>query len=232
MNQNENKFFFDLHDFEKEATEEKDKRNNKTPPPPSFSLEDMEEARAVAFEKGKAHGLDLAKDSIEQQTELMVQSLGVTIQKLEAAESARHTDFLNHSVAMTYKALEKMLPSILDNTKEDLMKASLAEFFTVNTVKSEMTLYVHSSMIPSIKKHASSLSNNLIVTSDDKLTTSQARIEWGDGAFEFKPDTLMEQILQTIKGRIVEDQQILDETQKKTHNELISDEISNGEEDS
>lgn len=217
MSEKNNKFLFDLHDFEKEIDEEKESRKVKAPPPPSFSLEDMEAARHVAFEKGKDEGLELAKNSIEQQTELLIQNLAEQIQTLENAEAARQQAYLTHTVAMAYKSLEKILPQILDHTKEELIKTALTEFFNDNSMKGALKLYVHSSMIESVERYAQSLNSNLVLASDDKLSSSQARIEWDNGAFEFKPDQLMEQILQTIKRRADDNDQILDEAQKKPH---------------
>ena len=223
------KFFFDLHDFEKEAEEEKEKRKNKTPPAPSFSLEDMEEARKASFDKGKEHGLQLARDSIEQRTELMVQSLADHVQALERAEQKRTDDYLAHSVAMTYKALKRLLQPLLDQKKEELIKAALIEFFAETTRKADMTLFIHPSMTDAISRHAQNLSSALAIKADNAMDPSQVRVEWASGIFEFKPDRLMEQILQTLEGRVENADLTLDDPSKKPH---TTDMTSTKEQDS
>lgn len=229
MSDNRKKFLFDLHDFEKEAEEEKEKRKNKAPPAPSFSLEDMEQARKDSFAKGKAEGMQLAKDSIEQQTELLVQSLADDVKRLETAESQRQQDYLDHSIAISYRALEKILGPLLNETQEDQIKTALQGFFSDTAIKTDMTLYVHSSMIKAIEPYAQSLGNKLHLAADDKLSPVQARVEWDTGAFEFKPDVLMEQILQTIKAHVPD---ALDEGEKNPHNEEIGEHDHKEEQDS
>jgi flagellar biosynthesis/type III secretory pathway protein FliH len=217
-NSQKNKFFFDLHDFEKEAEEEKEKRSNKSPPAPSFSLEDMEEARRVAHEKGKEEGLQLAKDSIEQTTELIVQSLEDSVHALTKAEAQRHQDYLAHTVAITFKTVKKILPSLLDESKEDIIVAALTGFFAESTMKGDISLQVHPSMTEAVEKHIQKLGNTIVIEGNDQLNPAQAKVEWKNGLYEFTPDKLMEQILQTIKCRLPETDPILDDPQKKPHN--------------
>lgn len=219
MTNKRKKFLFDLHDFQKEAEEEKERRKNKNPPPPMFSLEDMESARQHAFEAGKQEGLQQAKDSIEQQTEIAVQSLTDAIKTLEEAEASRYDAYLNHSVAMAYKALKKALSPLLDVTREDQIKAALQTFFQDNTQKSDLTLFVHSSMVTAIEKHAKGLSPTMVVEKDDTLSAAQARIEWTNGIFEFKPDALVVQILQLFEKQLPDSEPSLDEQAKTQHNE-------------
>ena len=71
MSDKNKKFLFDLNNFDTYFEEEQKKK----PVEPTFSLQDMEDARVAAFEKGKAEGAQIAKDSIEQRTEILVQSL-------------------------------------------------------------------------------------------------------------------------------------------------------------
>ena len=217
MSDNNKKFFFDLHDFQKEADQEKEKRKAKAPPPPSFSLEDMEAARHAALAKGKDEGIQMAKDSIEQQTELVVQSLADQIRTLETAEEQRYAAYLDQTVAISYKALEKILPGLLDVAKIDLMKQALNDFYMQTSTKGNLTLFIHPSMRDAMERHAKSLSATLSVEEDERMSPAQARIEWTNGAFEFTPDLLMEQILQTLQGRLSENDQILDDNQKNPH---------------
>ena len=229
MTDKKKKFLFDLHDFEREAEEAKEKRKNKTPPAPTFSLDDMEAARTAAFEKGREKGLEQAKDSIEQQTELLVQSLGQTLADLQSAEQKRHDIYLNHAVSMTYKTVSKMLPLLLDETKDQLIKTALHEFFTETTLKNPLTLFIHPSMKAPLEKYIQTVNHDITIMDDETLNPTQTRVEWQNGAFEFKPDHLMERILQTIQGRLIEDahdvsEQILDAPEKKPHNEIIDTE--------
>lgn len=190
-------FFNSLPDFEKEA--EDHKRLAKMPKAPSFSLEDMEDARKASYDKGHADGLQNAKDSIEQQTEILVQSLTARIHDLEQAEKERHDHAINNAIAIAQKSIQNLLPALLDNNGKSLILSALQEFFSDNTPKSDLTLFVHADMVKPLEKHVTQLSSTLNMKSDDALSITQARLEWVDGTFEFKPDAMVNQILETVK---------------------------------
>ena len=220
MANNYQKFFFDKYDFQREADEELERRKNKKPPEPTFSLADMEAARKAAFEDGRETGLQSAKDSIEQKTELLVQSAIENFKTVEIAEMARQQAYIDNAIRMSFKGLSTLLPAILETEKESLIQTALHDFFVEHTPKTQLTLFVHSTMTDPVTKYAQMLNPSLSVKPDDALSETQARIEWVDGTFDFDPDALMERILQTLKGKVETDgEPVLDETAKTPHNE-------------
>ena len=218
MGKANNDIFFDnLPDFEREAEEEK--RRAKLPKEPTFSLSDMEEARKASFDRGHAEGLQQAKDSIEQQTEILVQSLVDRIHDLENAEQKRYDKAIEDSISITKTAIEKLIPSIIETQQEELIQKALAEFFTDHTAKSQMALFVHPDMVKPIEKYAKMINNRLKVNSDNMLTLSQVRLEWEDGQFTFKPDNMMSEILGILGAYLGKTDDLLDEPSKTPHNE-------------
>ena len=216
---NEHIFFNNLPDFEKEAEEEVRRRN--MPKAPSFSLEDMEQARKDAFEKGREEGLQIAKDAIEQRTEILIHSLIDRIHDLEMAEDTRHAMAIDNSVSITYKAIEKLIPALLDKNKTALILHALDDFFRNHTNKHELTLFVHSSIQQAVEKHIQNLSKNIVIQTDNTMTDAQARMEWTNGSFEFKPDEMIAKILKIIEKHTDEPSESLDESAKTTHNDEI-----------
>ncbi len=210
-----NFFFGNLPDFEKEAEEAKRLAN--MPKSPSFSLDDMEAARKASHEEGRLHGFEQAKNSIEQQTEILVQSLTDRIHALEQAEIARHENAVMQSIAIATKALEKLLPTIIEQEQETLIKAALADFFKDHIAKSDLTLIVNPDMQTAMEKYAPSLHPDLKLKTDNTLTSAQARLEWQDGVFEFKPDTMIESILATFNSYHGTDIETLDDNAKNPH---------------
>jgi flagellar biosynthesis/type III secretory pathway protein FliH len=210
-------FFSGLPDFEQQEIEEKIKA--RTPTEPTFSLEDMEQARKESFNKGHEEGLQTAKESIEQKTEILVQSVVKNVTTLENQEIARQQDYINNTISITYKASEKLLTSLLDDQKEALLKIALNDFMQDHTPKTTLTLFVHPTLEKPVQKHVKILSPNITLKSDDTLGETQSRMEWIDGAFDFTPDKMIQSILDTIHGKINEDQPVVDETQKIEHNE-------------
>ena len=117
---------------------------------------------------------------------------------------------LNPNIIKVTQAFEKY-------AKIDLMKQALNDFYMQTSTKGNLTLFIHPSMRDAMERHAKSLSATLSVEEDERMSPVQARIEWTNGAFEFTPDLLMEQILQTLQGGLSENDQILDDNQKNPH---------------
>jgi flagellar biosynthesis/type III secretory pathway protein FliH len=226
-----NKFLFDLHDFEKEAEEAREKRLNKNPPAPTFSLEDMEEARKQAHEAGREAGLQQAKDSLEQKTELLIQSLSGQIALFTENETQRHNDFIKNAVNISFQAIEKTLPAILDAEKLTLIQKALDNFFTGTIPKGSLTLLVHPDMREAVEKHAENLHSDLQVKEDSQIAPTDIRLEWQDGAYEFMPARLMEQILHIIQEHAPEDIAPLDDTPKTAHTYESDPELKKDETD-
>jgi flagellar biosynthesis/type III secretory pathway protein FliH len=213
---NKHIFFNGLPDFEQQEIEEKIK--SRTPAAPSFSLEDMETARQESFNKGHADGLQTAKNSIEQQTEILVQSIINDVSSFETQELKRQKRYINDAISIAYKATEKILTALLDDQKEILIKSALTDFMQDHTPKTTLSLYVHPTLEKSVQKYIKILSPTIDLKSDDTLGETQSRMEWIDGTFEFAPDKMVQSILDAIHGKMNDDQAIVDETQKIDHN--------------
>jgi len=210
-------YFGNLPDFEKEAEEAK--RMAKMPKAPSFSLDDMEQARKAAYEEGRLLGLEQAKNSIEQQTEILVQSLTDRIHALEQAEIARHDQSIDNSITIAAKAIEKLLPTLLLKEREALIYSALQDFFKDHIAKAALTLSVHPTMVEPMQKYLPILHPELSITDDNTLSDSQARLEWHDGVFTFKPDIMVEAILGTLRDYGAAAAEGLDDMARNTHNE-------------
>lgn len=222
-NKNNNLFFTDLPDFEKQAEEAV--RRKKMPATPTFSLEDMDEARKSTFEKGKEDGLQIAKDAIEQRTEILVQSIIENVHVLEESELARKKNYIENSVAITYKSIDKLLHAIITDQKEEMVKKSLYSFFKDHSKNTKLTIFIHPSMKESVVKYIEMLSHNIEIKTDDTLLDTQTRMEWIDGSFEFNPEGMIQSILDTIKDHIPRESiEILDESPKKHHTDDINQE--------
>jgi hypothetical protein len=217
------KFLFDLNNFDIDLEAEKKKK----PKEPTFSLKDMEEARSAAFEKGKAEGIQIAKDSLEQRTEILVQSIAQNITVLEQAESQRQAAATQDALILVYKTLKSLIPSLWDIIAEDDIKRFLTDFFSKTVSKGEFQLFVNPSMTDAIKPHAQNILSTIIVSSDDTLALNAARIEWAKGHAAFTPEETAAKILKMIEDHITEKSELLDESQKKPHNE---ENISDSEE--
>ena len=212
------KFLFDLHHFDKEAEEAE--RRKKTPPAPTFSIQDMEDARANAFEKGREEGLKAAKDSITQRIELVIQSLAGNIASLETEETNRANDFRQSSITLIHNALQKAFPELLDMTATAQIKLFLTEFFNETRIRSGFVVYTHPDVTSQVEPYIKQLSTNITLQGDDKLPPNASRIEWDKGHAHFDPDSMAEQLLAIIAEQVSNKADLLDESRKKPHTEI------------
>ena len=210
------KFLFDLNNFDELSEEEERKKN---PPAPTFSLADMEEARASAFEKGKSEGLQMAKDSIEQRMEIIVQSLAQNFATLENEESIRSDKLEKACFVIIYKALKSVFPALFVAVSKTEIENFITKFFDETATKSQYKLIVHSDLVDTITPIAKKIHPEIIVKGDDKTPLSSAHIEWTQGKATWNPQKTADDIMAIIARYVDNPAELLDESAKTTHNE-------------
>jgi len=221
------KFLFDLHNFDEDESMKDKEEKNTVPPPPTFSMEDMETARRQSFEQGKEEGIRVTKESIEQRVELLIQSLDQNFTALDAQEEIRNKKFVDDSVSVIYKALQVCLPALLAGAAaESEIKAALTAFFATSGNSSmQYRVFVNPAMCDNVTHYAKKLHANLSIEADENLSISESRIEWASGKAEWFPDKIAACILEIISPFIKERLEILDDSTKKPHNGSV---IQNG----
>jgi|GEM_PF-2666660 len=215
--ENLNIFFSSLPDFETEAAEEK--RLARLPKEPSFSLSDMEQARTDAQKKGYNDGLEAAKLTIEQRTELLVQSIVDDVSLFKGHDEERYDLFINQSIDVSFKTVKALVSPILNQEKETLIEASLRSFFEDHSTRATLTIYVHPDMKTPVEKYITMINPDLILKTDDTLDTTNCYIKWDDGEFRFEPDKMLQSILDIMQSynNNADDVEPLDEASKKQH---------------
>lgn len=219
MTDNGKKFLFDLNNFDEHFEAEK----NKKPPEPTFSLHDMEEARTAAFEKGKQEGAQIAKDSIEQRTEILAQSLAANINGLEQSEQKRREHYTQDMLSIVHKALKTMMPSLYKTAIAQEIEDFLRDFFRQTAPRSNFVLHVHPDMINQITPLAQKIHTDLVIAGDSALSPTTARIEWPYGCAQWNPDDMMHRILDIIAQQVSDPSLLLDESAKNQHTEANED---------
>ena len=183
----------------------------------------MEDARATSFEKGKIEGARIAREGIEQRTEMLVQGIAANMAQLELAEDARKQQFNDDSILLTYHALRAVFPDLLRQAAETEIKAALHRFMDQASTKTAFTLHVHPDMIEPLGKHVTAMHANMTVIAEPALPLSAARIEWEKGAAEWAPETIAGKILDHLRALLPAQPERLDGKAKKPHNEPEQD---------
>lgn len=215
------KYLFDLHNFDIDA--EAEKKKDKTPPEPTFSIKDMEQARMESYEKGKAEGIQTAKESIEQRTEVVVQTLAAQLQQLEAKESERKADYEQSSLILIFNALQKIFPSLFEITKENEIKTYLEHFFQEAQSKIGYEITVHPDLQAPLEKYTQTLHPNTILSTNPQMSPNAVTIDWEKGCAHYNPEDMAQKLLDIIMDKVKDKSELLDDSTKKTHNEDATD---------
>ena len=182
----------------------------------------MEEARGAAFEKGKTEGAQIAKDSIEQRTEILVQSIAGNISTLERGEQARRDQYVQDALIIAYKTLQTLVPSLSNTLATEDINRFLKDFFKSTATQSGFQLTIHPDMEEAITPRAAVIHSDLKIVTDPKLAPTAATITWSEGHATWKPQAINDKILELIKTHISDpkslEAELLDESTKKTHN--------------
>lgn len=223
------KYLFDLHNFDSDA--EVNKKKGKEPPEPTFSIQDMDQARVDSYEKGKAEGLQAAKESIEQRTEVVIQSIASHLAQLEASEAIRQRAFEQDSLILIYKTLSKVFNPLFDESKSQLIENFLQSFFQNTQMRTGFVLTVHPDVEEAVKKHIQSLPIQIDLETNSNISPNAAQIDWKKGTALYNPEDMAQKLLGIIADKVEDKAELLDDEAKTPHNKEIADISGSNSED-
>lgn len=192
------KFMFDLKDFEAEALAAQ------TPPAPSFSESELNDARQEAYARGYQSGIAETKKS---QDEVLNNLLGLLEQKLGAMighEDERQREMVAQALHLTLKSLKKLMPHLPIAMHEANIQTAVEKALDERHAEPRIVISVHEEMLEILKNKIDALASKhgfggkAILFNDPSLMLGDCRIEWADGGFE----RLMADVMDKIEGEI------------------------------
>lgn len=195
------KFLFDRHIFDEPDVEEEE--DNLPPPPPTFSEEELEAARASAYDKGKRDGRAEEKAARDTEISNLLKTIAQALPDLFAAESRREKLYEQEAVALTLAALRILFPALEArhglSEAESIVRTVLADA----QGRTEISIDINPDTVEPIETHLTSLATRLegvriAVRPDDRLGPGDCKLGWKDGGAVRDAKALADEIARRI----------------------------------
>lgn len=182
---NTRKFFFDLNNFDEPdapAIEE-----NAPPPPPVFSLDELDAAKTLSHEQGKQIGINEERASREQRVAQLLQQISTQFATLFAAEQERISRYEEEAVMLTLQVLEKIFPAMNEKIGPYEAQQAIARVLKTATDQSEITIRIHPDYTGDIEAIVAPLRAkdinppNFHIIGDASLGPGDCNLAWTDG---------------------------------------------------
>ena len=219
------KFLFDLHYFDDNNVMHAAEDPNAPPPAPTFSEEELENAKKAAFEDGKKAGEEAAMAAIQEKTAQTLQSVQQSLSALFDREQERLDAMETRVIDLCAKVIEKLYPELTPTLGfaqlREFLRQKLGELRKTPTV--DITL--HPSMAPMIETEINKLKERLAaqgswtILEDDGLSEGSCEISWKNGGADWKPDQIYAFIEQALEPHITAIRSDLDGLDQNLHNE-------------
>lgn len=176
------KYFFDLNNFDGSAIPEP--VEDLPPPPPVFSLDELEAAKQQAFEEGRSTGKNDEQQSRGQYISTQISELNTQILSLILSEQIREKRFEQEVLSLCHALIEKLFPALT-------AKGGAAEIEHVITrvLARQTAAHIHIEVpaddVEDIKTCLLSLKDidpdRLRIVGIDTLGKGSCRMTWQDG---------------------------------------------------
>lgn len=202
------RYMFDV-DFDAQKLPREPEIVDEEPPPPTFSIAEMEAAKQEAHEAGKADGIAQSNAGFEHQINETLNTLQQNFAALVAAQNEANDATMRDAVQVAATIVRKLLPDYTErhglDEIEAFVKATLSSLFA----EAEVVVRIPDAMADAIAGRlepiamATGLGDKLKVVPDAGMGPADCRLDWGDGGAERNGERLLAAI-DTIVARFLE----------------------------
>jgi flagellar assembly protein FliH len=193
------KFNFDL-DFEVEderlrlemLRQEELRRQAELNPAPQllYTENDLESAKAEAFQRGQTHGLDESKKALEKVLVDLVDRALQVVHSLLQQETQRDVVAKEIALKSSLSVIRRFWPQLLQMHSLETIERTLRDTLATNNDETRIVLRVHDSLLDSVIqrlphiKEQEAFNGKIIVIADDAVLPGDCKVEWADGGLE------------------------------------------------
>lgn len=199
------KFLFDSNRFDAPDEDENDE-----PVVPTFSEEELEQAKKIAYESGKSQGLKEAEASREKHVATLTESIMMDIKNLFSEEQGRASTYEEEAVRLSTQIFETLFPYLNEKHGIDEIKSIIKQVLTAQSEQPSIVVEVNTeyksdidSFIENIKKQLHG-SGDIDVIGNEELGASDCRLSWKDGGARRDTQRLCTQILNTLQDGLAD----------------------------
>ena len=195
------KFLFDTHNFDKK---------DEAPPAPTFSEEQMEDARKDAHAQGKSAAREEAKNAVEQDIARILEKIGADTATLAATEDQRNLALQKQAVQLALQIVHKILPRFAADNALNEIEGVILSALDTRRDEPRIAVTVPTQFLEHLRPRIDAIAiergfaGKVILLADDAMSASDCRIEWADGGVERLYERLYSQIeaacAETIAG--------------------------------
>lgn len=170
------------------------------PPPPTFSEEDMNVSRQLAFQEGHQIGLSEAAESTEARVAAALESLAERFQQLFEAQAVAQDNNARDAVRVAMSVIHKILPASFAQFAEaeiahavgDVIGQILDEPRVIVRVAPTLETVLKSKLEKTVVDRG--FEGRVVVQGDPRIDAGDCRVEWTDGGAERDQARLMAEI--------------------------------------
>lgn len=217
MNPNDNKsnkFLFDLHNFDTPNEEEQnivEEEIDLTPPPPTFTEDDLDAAKTMAHSHGHSEGVREERAKREQQIADNLAQISSNFETLFAAEIYRERQYEEESIKLAASIIEQLAPSLNQRFGKDELKNLLKDVMQSQANQSEIRIEVHPDYAGEIDQFIESLWDNndqapkCRVVASSEIELGGCSLSWKDGGMIRDPQKMAADMKEAIENLLVDD---------------------------
>lgn len=208
MTQN-NKFLFNLNNFDapEEAVEEIiEEEIEQEPPPPTFSEDDLEAAKAIAHAGGVREGIAEEKARREQKTSELLEKIADNFSSLFAAEQYREKQYEEESVRLAIETLNIALPALASKIESETLQSVIKQNLQKQAEQSEIIIELNPDDTADIEKMLGVLwkdndnAPRCKIIENEDIAVGGCSLSWADGGLIRDPAKTAETIRDELQS--------------------------------
>ncbi len=247
MNEN-NKFLFDLNNFDAQRIEEAsnidltEPEEELPPPPPTFSEDELESAKIMAHEKGRQEGFTEERQSREEKIKTVLENIAKNFSDVFASEHYRERQYEEESLKLSLAVLDALAPTLEKHLGRETIQKIITENIKKQSKSAEIVIEVSADNLLSINDAIGDIwaddedAPKYKIIENSELDQGACNIQWQDGGVIRNPERTAEMIkteIETLLNNLSSDEKSLNDAEntqetKEKVNSTITDGENNG----
>jgi len=164
----------------------------------------VREARAEAFEEGKAAGRAEVEGSAEQLAAQAAQAIAARLGEIQASREALDGVLTDRATRAALAMMRKIVPGLIAKSGLDEVEALLRECFERLLDEPRIVVRVAESMLDPLQERIDRIATDagftgdMVLLSDGAMGPTDCRIEWADGGAERDAEAVWKDVETTI----------------------------------
>lgn len=207
MGKPDEKFLFNVNVFDADVEEEVEVVEDLPPPPPVFSLEELEAAKKKAFAEGRAQAEAESKASRAQHLANLLDVVAREMTMLFASEDLREQSYEFEAVRLSEQIFNHVFPLYAEAIGFEELKAAIRQIIAAHNGSGLIRVTVNPDMAEGTEKFLEQLTEKnpdlrFVVKGDAGLAPGACSLNWDHGGALRDTEAMALQIKEIIKDAL------------------------------